>query len=84
MDALLPYQLLHHSVLELDYRDHVVIDSQLYRPSEINLLMGNCTKGKAKLGWNEMHCGHSRSVLLGTSRMGIAILPFGQIRRLGR
>src|SRR5215813_2194672 len=36
----------------LDYRDHVVIDPQLYRPSEVNVLMGNCAKAKTKLGWN--------------------------------
>jgi len=36
----------------LHYRDHVVIDPQLYRPSEVNVLMGNCAKAKTKLGWN--------------------------------
>lgn len=35
----------------LDYRDHVVIDPQLYRPAEVHLLLGDCTKARQKLGW---------------------------------
>ena len=36
----------------LDYRDYVIIDPQLDRPSRGGLLFGNCAKAKAKLGWN--------------------------------
>jgi len=36
----------------LDYRDYVIIDPQLDRPSRGGLLVGNCAKAKAKLGWN--------------------------------
>jgi GDPmannose 4,6-dehydratase len=35
----------------LDYRDHLVIDPSLYRPAEVDLLLGNPAKAKAKLGW---------------------------------
>jgi GDPmannose 4,6-dehydratase len=35
----------------LTYQDYVVIDPQLYRPAEVNLLLGNCSKAKAKLNW---------------------------------
>lgn len=35
----------------LDYRQHVVSDQDLFRPAEVNLLLGNCAKAKARLGW---------------------------------
>ena len=30
----------------LDYNEHVVIDQQLYRPAEVSLLLGDCTKAR--------------------------------------
>jgi GDPmannose 4,6-dehydratase len=36
----------------LDYHDHVVIDQQLYRPAEVSLLLGDCTKAREKLDWS--------------------------------
>lgn len=35
----------------LNYQDYVVIDPQLYRPAEVDLLLGNPTKANSKLGW---------------------------------
>lgn len=35
----------------LDYRDYLVIDDALYRPSEVNLLQGDATKARKKLKW---------------------------------
>jgi GDPmannose 4,6-dehydratase len=35
----------------LNYQDYVVIDPQLYRPAEVKLLLGDCSKAKEKLGW---------------------------------
>lgn len=35
----------------LNYQDYVVIDPQLYRPAEVDLLLGNPAKAKSKLGW---------------------------------
>lgn len=35
----------------LDYRDHVEIDPAFYRPSEVELLLGDASKAKATLGW---------------------------------
>jgi GDPmannose 4,6-dehydratase len=35
----------------LDYESHVVIDPKLYRPAEVDLLLGNPAKAKAALGW---------------------------------
>jgi GDPmannose 4,6-dehydratase len=35
----------------LDYREHVVIDPQLYRPAEVDLLIGDPSKARARLGW---------------------------------
>ena len=37
--------------LDLDWRDHVDIDAAYYRPAEVELLIGDCGKAKAKLGW---------------------------------
>jgi GDPmannose 4,6-dehydratase len=39
------------SVVGLDYRQYVVADPALYRPAEVDLLVGNASKAKAKLGW---------------------------------
>jgi GDPmannose 4,6-dehydratase len=36
----------------LDYRDHVVIDPQFYRPAEVDLLRGNAAKASLRLGWS--------------------------------
>ena len=35
----------------LDYQDFVVIDKQFFRPAEVDVLLGNPEKAKAKLGW---------------------------------
>src|SRR3989475_2122009 len=35
----------------LDYRDHVVIDPQLFRPVEVETLLGDASKAKRQLGW---------------------------------
>jgi len=31
--------------------DHLVIDPQLFRPAEVDVLLGNAARAKAKLGW---------------------------------
>ena len=35
----------------LDYEKYVVIDPKFYRPAEVDLLLGDPTKAKEKLGW---------------------------------
>jgi GDPmannose 4,6-dehydratase len=35
----------------LDYNDHVVIDEKFFRPAEVDLLVGDCTKAETELGW---------------------------------
>lgn len=35
----------------LDWKDHVVIDPQFYRPAEVDLLLGDPAKAKRVLGW---------------------------------
>ncbi|GEK57717.1 GDP-mannose 4,6-dehydratase [Marinococcus halophilus] len=35
----------------LNWRDYVVTDSKFVRPAEVDLLLGDCTKAKEKLGW---------------------------------
>ena len=37
--------------VDLDYRDHVVIDPALFRPAEVDVLQGNPAKARARLGW---------------------------------
>ncbi|MEA2007881.1 MAG: GDP-mannose 4,6-dehydratase [Chloroflexota bacterium] len=39
------------SHLGLDYRDYVVQDPRFYRPSEVNLLVGDPRRAREKLGW---------------------------------
>jgi len=35
----------------LDYRDYVVVDERFYRPAEVDLLLGDASKARKKLGW---------------------------------
>ncbi len=35
----------------LDYREHVRVDERFYRPSEVDLLMGDASKARKTLGW---------------------------------
>ncbi|MBW5468302.1 GDP-mannose 4,6-dehydratase [Brevibacillus formosus] len=35
----------------LNYQDYVVIDPELYRPAEVDILLGNPEKAKRELGW---------------------------------
>ena len=35
----------------LDYKNFVVIDPKFYRPAEVDILLGNPAKAKARLGW---------------------------------
>jgi GDPmannose 4,6-dehydratase len=35
----------------LDYRDHLVIDPALFRPAEVDVLLGNPAKARERLGW---------------------------------
>jgi GDPmannose 4,6-dehydratase len=42
---------LAFSHVGLDYRDYVATDPTLFRPAEVNLLLGDCTKARTKLGW---------------------------------
>lgn len=35
----------------LDYSEYVKIDPSLFRPTEVNFLLGDCTKAKQVLGW---------------------------------
>jgi len=34
-----------------DWEEHVVVDERFYRPAEVDLLIGDCTKAREKLGW---------------------------------
>ncbi len=36
----------------LDLNDHLVIDPKLFRPAEVDVLLGNPSKAKATLGWS--------------------------------
>lgn len=42
---------LAFSYAGLDYRDYVVTDPTLFRPAEVNLLLGDCAKARMQLGW---------------------------------
>ncbi len=37
--------------LDLDWNDYVEIDEKYYRPTEVDLLVGDASKAKEKLGW---------------------------------
>jgi len=37
--------------LDLDYRDYVTQDPAFFRPAEVDQLVGDASKARAKLGW---------------------------------
>ena len=37
--------------LDLDYNKHVVVDKRYFRPTEVDVLLGDATKAKKALGW---------------------------------
>jgi GDPmannose 4,6-dehydratase len=37
--------------LELNWEEYVKIDQRYYRPAEVDILLGDCTKAREKLGW---------------------------------
>ncbi len=37
--------------LELDTEQHVAIDPRYFRPSEVDILIGDASKARAALGW---------------------------------
>jgi GDPmannose 4,6-dehydratase len=40
------------SLVGLDYREYVVVDPRLYRPAEVNALLGDSSKARARVGWS--------------------------------
>ena len=42
---------LAFSLLDMDYRDHVEHDPRYDRPAEVDLLLGDASKARNKLGW---------------------------------
>jgi GDPmannose 4,6-dehydratase len=43
------------SEVGLDYRDYVVVDEKFYRPAEVDLLIGDSSKARARLGWQPVY-----------------------------
>ena len=39
----------------LRYEDYIVVDKQLFRPAEVDLLIGNSSKAHSVLGWKHSH-----------------------------
>jgi GDPmannose 4,6-dehydratase len=46
---------LAFSKVGLDYREFVKQDERFYRPAEVDLLMGDATKARRALGWEQGH-----------------------------
>jgi GDPmannose 4,6-dehydratase len=40
------------SLLDLDYRDYIAHDPRYERPAEVDVLLGDASKARAKLGWH--------------------------------
>lgn len=42
---------LSFGMLDLDWNEYVQIDPRYYRPAEVDLLLGDCSKAERELGW---------------------------------
>jgi GDPmannose 4,6-dehydratase len=43
------------AVAGLDYRKYVVVDERFFRPAEVEVLLGDASKAREKLGWKPKH-----------------------------
>ena len=41
------------SYLDLDWKEHVEIDQRYFRPAEVDLLLGDASKARRELGWEQ-------------------------------
>lgn len=60
------------SMLELDWEKHVEIDERYFRPSEVDLLLGDSSKARKVLGWKPKVDFKSLVKMMGESDMKIA------------
>ena len=51
MHTVREFAELAFGMLGLEWRDHVVFDPKLLRPAEVDVLLGDATKAREKLGW---------------------------------
>lgn len=49
--SVLEFVDLAFKIVGLDYRDYVVIDPDLFRPAEVDIVVGDPTKANEQLGW---------------------------------
>ena len=49
---------LAFELVDLDYRKYVKVEKKLYRPSEVESLLGNCKKAKRELKWKPKYDFH--------------------------
>lgn len=42
---------LAFEAVDLNYEDHVTVDPKFFRPAEVDVLLGDASKAKQKLGW---------------------------------
>ena len=42
---------LAFNLVDLDYKKYVKVEKKLYRPSEVDSLLGDCRKAKRELKW---------------------------------
>ena len=40
-------------IVGLNYQDYIVTDPQLFRPAEVDILLGDASKAREKLGWQQ-------------------------------
>ena len=71
------------SYLDLDWQEHVEIDPWYYRPSEVDLLLGDSTKARKELGW-EPKVGFNELVRLMVDYDMVLARNEQQLRDLGK
>ncbi|TWT72963.1 GDP-mannose 4,6-dehydratase [Allorhodopirellula solitaria] len=64
--------------LDIDWEKHVEIDPRYFRPAEVDLLLGDYSKAKAKLGWEPMTSCRELAELMVQSDMALAKQEAGE------
>ncbi|TWU16972.1 GDP-mannose 4,6-dehydratase [Allorhodopirellula heiligendammensis] len=65
--------------LDLDWQKHVEIDPRYFRPAEVDLLLGDYSKAKAKLGWEPTTSCRQLAELMIQSDMDLAKQEAGNV-----
>jgi len=63
----------------LDYKKHLKIDRQYFRPTEVDALVADCKKAKKELGWKpKINLGELVKIMVDSDMRSVGLNPIGE------